>query len=111
VTVTSVELVLAAVPGTDGAIWLVPAYRLAADDHATYTVLAIDESFIAAESVPPSEPATDPSVNTTGTIQPPSPGGPADACCPPTRQADGSTLECMTSCSPGSSAPATTSGG
>ena len=47
VTVTSVELVLAAVDGTDGSIWLVPAYRLAGDDGSTSTVLAVDESFVA----------------------------------------------------------------
>jgi len=50
VVVTSVELVLAAVDGTDGSIWLVPAYRLAGDDGSTSTVLAVDESFVAPAS-------------------------------------------------------------
>ena len=77
VTVTSVEVVLAAVPGSDGALWFVPAYRLTGDDGSAVTVLAIDESFVAPSSgatgssatvgteiaplpEPAPEPATDP---------------------------------------------------
>ncbi|MGZ4704501.1 MAG: hypothetical protein ACXWCM_06495, partial [Acidimicrobiales bacterium] len=57
VTITSVDLVLAAVPGTDGSLWLVPAYRLTGDDGSTSTVLGIDESFIAPPPGPtPSSP-------------------------------------------------------
>jgi len=47
VTVTSVDLVLAAVPGSDGRLWLVPAYLLTGDDGSSTTVLAVDESFVA----------------------------------------------------------------
>ncbi len=47
VTVTSVEVVLAAVPGSDASLWFVPAYRLTGEDGSTVTVLAIDESFVA----------------------------------------------------------------
>ena len=58
VTITEATLVLAAVPGTDGSIYLVPAYRLGSADQGSWTVLAIDDSFIAttASSVPPRGP-------------------------------------------------------
>jgi hypothetical protein len=112
VTITSVDLVLAAVPGSDGRLWLVPAYLLAGDDGSKTTVLAVDESFVGSAPVPPSEPATVPSaVNTTGTAQTVPAGPPGDACCPPTRSADGSTVQCAMACTPGSAAPAAPSGG
>ena len=57
VTITRATVVLAAVPGTDGSLWLVPAYRLESADSGSWTVLAIDPSYIA----PPTPAGSDPS--------------------------------------------------
>jgi hypothetical protein len=46
VTITKATLVLVAVPGTDGSTYVVPAYRLESADQRSWTVLAIDDSFI-----------------------------------------------------------------
>ena len=60
VTITKAALVLAAVPGTDGSRWLVPAYHLESGDGGSWTVLAIDLAYVA----PP--PTVDPGVPSTG---------------------------------------------
>ncbi|HEY5155545.1 MAG TPA: hypothetical protein VIJ47_12465 [Acidimicrobiales bacterium] len=94
VTITRATVVLVAVPGTDGSLWLVPAYRLESADAGSGTVLAIDPSFIAP---PPTtaggEPApgsgssgsggsTTPgsSPDSPGQIEPSPPAGPGATC-------------------------------
>jgi hypothetical protein len=60
ITITSASLELAAVAGSDGSLWLVPAYRLTSDDMGTWDVLAVDESFIApVPDVPVPQPGID----------------------------------------------------
>jgi hypothetical protein len=115
VVLSSVEVVLAAVPGSDGAIWLVPAYRFETADGGSFVVLAIDDSFIASEPTTEPTPATEPAADpfppiTTGTVTTTPPSPPDHECCPPTRQADGSIVACTAACAPGSSAPVTTAG-
>ena len=63
ITITRATLVLAAVPGTDGSLWLVPAYRLESADSGSWTVLAIDPSYIA----PPPAVGDDPSTGSGST--------------------------------------------
>ncbi len=53
VTITRATVVLSAVPGTDGSLWLVPAYRLESADGGSWTVLAIDSSYVAPAAPPP----------------------------------------------------------
>ena len=52
VTLTGAERVLLFATGTDGTIWLVPAYRFTTADGAGPTVLAVADRFLAAD-VPP----------------------------------------------------------
>ena len=66
VTVDHVELVLSAQVGTDGAMWLVPAYRFTAGTAGgSWTVLAVDRRYVA----PP------PVKRPPATIEPPGFGG------------------------------------
>ncbi len=53
ITIDHAEVVLSAQVGTDGTMWLVPAYRLSATSGGTWTVLAVDRKYVAA---PPAEP-------------------------------------------------------
>jgi hypothetical protein len=53
ITIDRAEIVLAAQIGTDGSMWLVPAYHLSATSGGTWTVLAVDRKYVAA---PPAEP-------------------------------------------------------
>ena len=109
ITITSVELVLAAVPGTDGALWLVPAYRFGTEDAATLTVLAIDDSFIATGSTG--------STGSTGIDGPPTTGTEiAPTCtapwmctpCPPTVTEAGDLWACATDSTTVTDEPPTT---
>ena len=76
ITITKVSVILTAVPGTDGAMWLVPAYRLDAADGGSWMVLAIDPAFIApppvtsATSVTPAEPPAIGGSSTPGSAGP-----------------------------------------
>jgi len=76
ITITNVSVILTAVPGTDGAMWLVPAYRLESADGGSWMVLAIDPGFIAPPPVPPAMPATSVvPVPSVVPVEPPSIGG------------------------------------
>ena len=46
VTIDGAEVVLVARIGTDGSMWLVPAYRLTARSGGTWTVLAVDRKYV-----------------------------------------------------------------
>ena len=48
ITIDHAELVLTAQVGTDGTMWLVPAYRLTSTSGGTWTVLAIDRKYVVA---------------------------------------------------------------
>ena len=47
VTIDRAQLVLSAQIGTDGAMWLVPAYQLGTRDGGSWTVLAVERRFVA----------------------------------------------------------------
>jgi hypothetical protein len=51
VTIDHADLVLSAQVGTDGSMWLVPAYRLSAVSGGTWTVLAVDRKYVATAPV------------------------------------------------------------
>ncbi len=77
ITIDRAELVLVAEPGTDGAAWLVPAYRLSSSaTGGSWTVLAVDQSYIAPAGPPTTgrSSATTPgsSVANSGSVAPPS---------------------------------------
>jgi len=127
VTIAKATVVLAAVPGTDGSMWLVPAYHLEAADGGSWTVLAIDPSYIApppsgppAKTVPPvgsgssssggsSTPGSSVSPGNPGQIDPSPPstgstGGSSSGCVPCPGLAPNLDICCQT-------ASTTTSGG
>ena len=47
ITIDHAEVVLSAQVGTDGTMWLVPAYRLTSTSGGTWTVLAVDRKYVA----------------------------------------------------------------
>ena len=96
ITIDRAELVLAATTGTDGSVWFVPAYRLSASRGGSWTVLAVDPSFVSAPSstttlVPKGAPGTTPAT-TPGSVEPgpapaPTPSGPVTTIAPGTGSA------------------------
>jgi hypothetical protein len=53
ITIDRAEMVLAAQVGTDGSMWLVPAYLLSATSGGTWTVLAVDRKYVAPPRIDP----------------------------------------------------------
>ena len=71
VTIDRAELVLSAQVGTDGAMWLVPAYRLGASTSpmgsgASWTVLAVPRKYVATPVVRPPMATVEPAGSGTG---------------------------------------------
>ena len=58
VVLTGVKEDLTTVWATDGTVWLLPAYTFTSDDGGTYTILAVDDSYVQTDAVPVAEPAT-----------------------------------------------------